>query len=237
MRRSLPVTLSLAAVVATGSAMVAAPAAFAGDGSASATVIPLSGTPGGYQLSLSGVGTGVVIDYTVAPTGQIGSASPDAASTTMPASVSVTGDGVAVTLADGTVVSVDLGDTKTTVSGVDVAPPGTATGSTGSTGSTGNTDSQSQEPPTTAESPSPEPTDSASETPEPSAAPSESPDAPEATDTTTESPSPQESAQPAGDGSSGSTGSNDASQGKQSDSGSASHDGSSDSASGSAGGD
>lgn len=128
-------------ILALGASGVAASAAFA-DTPAPTPAATASGTPaddsaegidptytltdngaGTYSLTLTIPGTSIAVDYTVDPTGTVTGAS----TSTSGATVAAAENDLTITLADGRVVKVELGDAGNTVDEVSVEPsPGSS---------------------------------------------------------------------------------------------------------------
>ena len=108
-------SLAVAALILTAGGAAAAPA-FADDAQ---TSIPVTATAAGYQLSVDIAGTSVTIDYTLDAVGNVLTASTGAAGVTATAS----GHEITLTSTNGTVVSVELGDSGTVVREVETETP------------------------------------------------------------------------------------------------------------------
>lgn len=108
-------SLAVAALILTAGGAAAAPA-FADDAQAS---IPITATATGYQFSVDVAGTSVMIDYTLDAVGNVLTASTAAAGFTATAA----GHEITLTSTNGTVVSVELGDSGTVVREVETETP------------------------------------------------------------------------------------------------------------------
>ena len=109
-------SLAVAALILTAGGAAAAPA-FADDAQASIPIVQT--TTGGYQLSVDVAGTSVTIDYTLDAVGNVLTASTAAAGFTATAA----GHEITLTSTNGTVVSVELGDSGTVVREVETETP------------------------------------------------------------------------------------------------------------------
>ncbi len=159
MVRMRTAALAAAAVTLVASAGLASPALADGG---SSTTIPVTQTTNGYTLTLDVAGVGVVIDYTLDASGNVTTAS----TTTAGATVTSTSHEINVTMTDGTVVSVELGDGGTSVEEVSTEKP------------EASASPETSDQPEASQSPDASPSPEVSESPEAS----HSPEAPQSSD-------------------------------------------------------